>query len=60
MLRERDSAREKLLNTLEEKARKYESQINQDSSVHMQSQEEFMKVKIENEQLKTDMSWLAN
>ena len=35
MLRERDGAREKLLNTLEEKARKYESQINQDSSMHM-------------------------
>ena len=41
MLRERDSAREKLLNTLEEKARRYEEQLTDDASVHLQSQEEF-------------------
>ena len=60
MLRERESAREKLLGTLEEKARKYEEQINEDTSIHIQSQEEYNKMKVENEQLKNDMSWLAN
>lgn len=49
MLRERDSAREKLLNTLEEKARKYEEKITNESSMHIQSQEEYMNIRIENE-----------
>ena len=34
--------------------------MNQDQSSNQQTQEEFSKMKVENEQLKTDMSWLAN
>ena len=60
MLRERDSAREKLLHTLEDKSRTYEEKINNESSMHLQSQEDFNRMKVENDQLKNDMSWLAN
>ena len=49
MLRERDSAREKLLHTLEDKSRNYEEKINNESSMHLQSQEDFNKMKVENE-----------
>ena len=60
MLRERDMAREKLVHTLEGKSRRAEEQLDRDTSLATQSVQDSQRLKTENEQLKQDMSWLAN
>ena len=60
MLRDRDTAREKLVQTLEDKSRRQEEQLGRDLSLNSQSVQDCQRLKTENEQLKQDMSWLAN
>lgn len=60
MLRERDQARGSLIKTLEEKARSYEDQIDSETTRVAKQEALSVQMKTENEQLKRDLSWLAN
>ena len=60
MLRDRDTAREKLVQTLEDRSRKQTEQLDRDISQNSQSVQDCKRLQTENDQLKQDMSWLAN
>lgn len=60
MLRERDTTRERLVQTMEDRSRHYQDQIDRDASATSFSTEESSRLRTENDQLKQDMSWLAN
>jgi len=49
MLRERDSARERVVQTLEDRTRQYQSQLDRDSSFTTMSAEENQRLKVEND-----------
>lgn len=59
-LNEKDMAREKLLEVLEEKSRKFENELNLNEQLSQTSRKEIDALRQDNAKMKKDVDWLAN